>query len=127
MQLTTNADTLRSSLRNSIEAMLPLYPNGSMAAFIAAHLEAERKLVQNVLNRLVTNGLAISTTPGRPNTKYIWKTKLTMITPANTVNKMSGTYDGKELKPFDGRPNCNQHLQHPSVIGGKRVYKASNA
>ncbi len=127
MQFRSNADALRSDLRISIEALLPLYPSGITTTFVTDHLGARRKSVQGVLNRLVTHGLVISTAPGRPNTKYIWKTEMTVIAPPNCVNKMSGTYDGKELKPFDGRPNCNQHLQHPSVIGGKRVYKASNA
>ena len=44
-------------------------------------------------------------------------------TPANTVNKMLGKYDGLELKPFTNRPGSMDAFKLPSVIGQKLVYR----
>jgi len=28
-------------------------------------------------------------------------------------------YDGAELRPYEGRPDANQHMQYGSMVGGK--------
>jgi len=42
---------------------------------------------------------------------------------ALAYDKKTGTYDGAELRPYDGRPGCNQALALPSLMGGKRIYR----
>ncbi len=80
------------------------------------------------IDRLMELGKVVSTIPNSPKTAYILTSNFVNFasksgkTPANTVNKMAGVYDGKELRPFDGRPNCNQHMHHPSLMGSRRVY-----
>lgn len=44
------------------------------------------------------------------------------VTPAPQVNKMLGTYDGKELRPYDGRPRAMDAYKLPSMYQGK-LYK----
>ena len=41
------------------------------------------------------------------------------------VNKFVGTYDGKELKAFTGRPGAMDHEKYPSLMAEGLVYRRS--
>ena len=47
-------------------------------------------------------------------------TKKQKPTPAPQINKMAGTYDGAELRPFTGRPGAMDAFDKPSLINGQR-------
>jgi hypothetical protein len=34
-----------------------------------------------------------------------------------------GYYDGRELRPFEGREGSNDFAKHPSLVNGKRIYR----
>ncbi len=95
---------------------------------MAEHFGVGPEVVRLAVQRLMELGEIVSTIPNSPKTAYVISSNFTGFasksdkTPANTVNKMGGVYDGKELRPFDGRPNCNQHMHHPSLMGSRRVY-----
>jgi hypothetical protein len=42
---------------------------------------------------------------------------------ANTTSRMSGHYNGAELKPYQGRPGSQDFLALPSLMGTTRVYR----
>jgi len=42
---------------------------------------------------------------------------------ANITPRMSGHYDGAELKPYQGRPGSLEFLALPSLMGVTRVYR----
>jgi|TARA_R110000796_G_scaffold59629_3_gene137589 hypothetical protein len=44
-------------------------------------------------------------------------------TPSNIINKMAGTYDYAELRPFTGREGAMDAFKMPSLIGDKLVYR----
>jgi len=39
------------------------------------------------------------------------------------INRLSGTYDGKELKAFTGRPGAMDHEKYPSLMAEGTVYR----
>ena len=41
------------------------------------------------------------------------------------INRMLGTYDGAELRPFTGRPGAMDHEKYPSLMAEGRVYRRS--
>lgn len=41
---------------------------------------------------------------------------------AGTVH---GTYEGNELKPYEGRPNAMDAFKLPSLMGGQRVWRGN--
>ena len=47
--------------------------------------------------------------------------KASQKTPAPQLNKMSGNYDGDELRPFNGRNNAMDAFDCPSLVGLQRV------
>lgn len=48
-------------------------------------------------------------------------TKKLKKAPAQTLNKMSGNYNGAELKPFDGRPGSMDAFSKPSLVNDTLV------
>lgn len=44
-------------------------------------------------------------------------------TPANMIDKMAGTYDGKELLPYAGRPGAMDAYKLPSLMHFGPVYR----
>jgi len=44
-------------------------------------------------------------------------------TPANMIDKMKGTYDGKELLPYTGRPGAMDAFKLPSLMHYGLVYR----
>ena len=44
-------------------------------------------------------------------------------TPANMIDKMKGTYDGKELLPYTGRPGAMDAFKLPSLMHYGHVYR----
>ena len=44
-------------------------------------------------------------------------------TPANMIDKMKGTYDGKELLPYTGRPVAMDAFKLPSLMHFGLVYR----
>ena len=44
-------------------------------------------------------------------------------TPANMIDKMVGTYDGKELLPYTGRPGAMDAYKLPSLMHFGKVYR----
>lgn len=43
----------------------------------------------------------------------------------HTTGSVYGTYDGRELKPCEGRPNAMDAFALPSLINGQRVWRKS--
>ena len=39
------------------------------------------------------------------------------------INRLNGTYDGKELKAFTGRPGAMDHEKYPSLMAEGLVYR----
>lgn len=48
--------------------------------------------------------------------------RVPMARPVNT-DIMAGDYDGKEMRPYDGRPGSNDALALPSRIGNTLHYR----
>ena len=44
-------------------------------------------------------------------------------TPANLIDKMAGRYDGKELRPYTGRPGAMDAYKLPSLMHFGPVYR----
>jgi len=44
-------------------------------------------------------------------------------TPPTMINKMAGTYDGKELLPYTGRPGAMDAFKLPSLMHYGHVYR----
>jgi hypothetical protein len=44
-------------------------------------------------------------------------------TPATMIDKMKGTYDGKELLPYTGRPGAMDAFKLPSLMHYGHVYR----
>ena len=44
-------------------------------------------------------------------------------TPANMIDKMVGTYDGKELLPYTGRTGAMDAYKLPSLMQGSHEYR----
>ena len=44
-------------------------------------------------------------------------------TPANMIDKLAGKYDGKELRPFTGRPGAMDAYKLPSLMHFGPVYR----
>ena len=44
-------------------------------------------------------------------------------TPANMIDKMKGTYDGKELLPYTGRSGAMDAFKLPSLMHYGPVYR----
>lgn len=44
-------------------------------------------------------------------------------TPPTMINKMEGKYDGKELRPYTGRPNAMDAYKLPSLMHYGLVYR----
>ena len=44
-------------------------------------------------------------------------------TPANMIDKMKSTYDGKELLPYTGRPGAMDAYKLPSLMHYGQVYR----
>ena len=42
-------------------------------------------------------------------------------TPSQQIDKLSGVYNGAELRPFDGRPGAMDAFSKPSLVGDKLV------
>lgn len=56
---------------------------------------------------------------------YGWLGKTKPVrTPGRRVDVMSGDYLGLELRPFEGRPGCNQHEQCPSRMGDRLILRS---
>ena len=47
------------------------------------------------------------------------------LVPANTINKMAGHYDAKELRPYTGRPGAMDAYKLPSKMGSSLVWRKS--
>jgi len=45
------------------------------------------------------------------------------LTPAATINRMTGHYDGKELRVSVERAGADDHMKHPSRRNGNLYYK----
>lgn len=45
------------------------------------------------------------------------------LTPAATINRMTGHYDGKELRVSVERAGADDHMKHPSRRDGNLYYK----
>jgi hypothetical protein len=44
-------------------------------------------------------------------------------TPSTMIDKMKGTYDGKELLPYTGRPGAMDAYKLPSLMHFGQVYR----
>ena len=40
---------------------------------------------------------------------------------APQINKMAGSYEGAELRPYDGRPGAMDAFDKPSLVGNTRM------
>lgn len=118
---------LRSDLRKEIEHLLQRHPSGLTAVQLADRTQAELPLVRSVIGRLRDKLKVKPAKPGNSNTPYKWMTDSAApsIAKPDRINKMQGTYTCPELKPFTGRPGCNQHEQFGSRIGDV-VYHRDN-
>lgn len=105
-----------------------------MQAATRAHTVAEmadatgmpNNRVRGIINAMVHDQAAVNTTPGRRHgAQYILASRkhllLSTKQPAarawqEPINNRSarGTYDGKELRPFDGRPGAMEAFSLPS-------------
>lgn len=98
-------------LRNAAEPLTP--------TVITSRSGVERARVTIVLQRLRLDGLAVNMgTPAKPRWRWranasTWKAP---VTAAERVSNSSvhGTYDGAELRPFDGRPGAMDFKKWPS-------------
>jgi len=50
-----------------------------------------------------------------------FKQSVPIAKPINVQER--GTYDGKELRPYEGRPNAMDAFKLPSVMGSKRMWR----
>jgi hypothetical protein len=104
---------LRSDLRIEIEGLLQRNPSGLTCKQIAERTEGNISHIRGVINRLRDYGRIRALSPGSTHTAYAWCTGQG-ITTANQIDKMAGVYDGKELRPFEGRKGAMDAFKLPS-------------
>lgn len=115
---------LRTHLRKEIEDLIKRHPGGLTHAQLMERTGANSHQVHSVVGRLRDKLFIRAVRPGRPHTPYVWaESNMNDVpTPSNAINKMEGQYTCPELKPFTGRPNCNDHMKWPSLQGKTRVW-----
>lgn len=114
---------LRTQLRKEVEELLKRNPAGLTHAQLLERTESNTQQIHSIVGRLREKLLVRALNPGKPHTPYVWVDDTAAIpAPSNAINKMTGTYTCPELRPFDGRPNCNDHMKWPSLQGKTRVW-----
>lgn len=108
---------LKTDLRKEIEALLQQHPQGLSAMVLAQRTGAELDLVRSIIGRLRDKLKLRPEKRGKNQTQYIWMNQNVSAAKSNGINKMEGRYLCPELRPFTGRPGCNQHEQFGSRIG----------
>lgn len=109
-----------SEERKLVEAVLNSAAEALTPVVIATRAGLQPGQVTIVMQRLRHDGFAINVgTPGKPR----WRARslvgsASAARPAKaariTASAMGGTYDGAELRPFDGRPGAMDFKKWPS-------------
>lgn len=103
--------------------MLKLNPSGLTVPQLVERTGADIGAVRSVIGRLRDKLLIRATKPGNSNTAYHWAKDMEPPAPPNQINRMQGQYVPDQLKPFEGRPEANQHMQYGSRVGSKIFYR----
>jgi DNA-binding transcriptional ArsR family regulator len=111
----------KSEKRLKIERALAECPMGLTRDEMIERLELTAEEVSSVVVNLKSCGMLESSGPRRTPRYKLAKPKSVEDVAAKPVKNgtSSGFYDGAELRPYDGRPGANDHMQFGSVTNGK--------
>lgn len=73
-----------------------------------------------IINNICHAGLARNVRPAHLPAMYAWRDEKPAPSPAPEWRKASN-YDGKELRPYEGRPGAMDAYALPSLVDGQRV------
>lgn len=123
MQMPVGAGAHKSAERLAVENELAKHTAKGLtvdaprlASLTGADLESVRKMIANLLKNGHIVNAGTRTQPG-----YKMKGESLAQEQAPTRLIPSGSYDGAELRPYEGRPHAMDAFALPSLVNGKQV------
>jgi ribosomal protein S25 len=112
----------RSLERKAVEALMRA--TGQIAPLtaveVAARCEIAPALARGVLNHLAEIGLIENVTPHTLPAHYAMRIRVAAPPPA-AAWRDGDDYDGRELRPYVGRPGAMRAFELPSLVDGTRT------
>lgn len=116
--------TQKKTIKDRVSDLIMLSAEPITAPQIVSRLKVDADSVYSSIRRLMSERVLTTHRVDGATTAYTWRGKSDAPrAPGRRVNVMSGDYVPSELKPFDGRPNCNQHEDYPSRMGSLLIYR----